>query len=1684
MANTVTTDLQITVEAKDETTRVLKGVESSIIRFVGAVSAALATISVAIFPVKAAADFQQQLLDVAKTTNYTDAQIEQLALRMQELSTKTNVAADDLAKIAAGAGQLGIGAGSVDELSRFTETAARFASVLNVSVEDSTAGLGKISNIFGIMSEDVEKLSSTLNQVSNTSTATGNELLDIIQRIGTAGGTLNLQQATAFAAYGKDLGLTSETVGTTLNKIFLDLQSKAADVAGLIGQPVEEFADLVKTDGVAAYKLYIDALTRLDNVQRSIVSEQITGGGRIAAFVTSSINDANKGFALLDKNLGNANKGWDEGTSSIKEQERVLTGVNAQLTILKNVFVNIATVVGTKALPYVTDLVGRLQEWGKDTSVIARIEEFADGIGYWIERTVTVISKITELAGAMVPLATALQWLVGFKVGLWLLNIAKQFGVATIAAKNTAAAWIALGRANQDVAQTIASQAALAQQKASKAGRAAPNLSNLAKLAVAIDAVYSPLRAQQTALREEYVKTDSRISALTTRRAKSLTDIYNTMQAISKAQQSDARRVYNSTLRSTGDVAQAQAARTAFNQQTRAEIARLAALQQQRDAAYTKFIDGLQQKVAGISTQQKQIAQQVSKVGAPAIIFDGIAAGATKAIKGIAEVGAAFLRFAGPIATVISLVYFFLDLFGLIEPIVAGFKKLFDVIDNGEQARRDAAVQRNKELAREIDHVAEAGEGYRKLQAEQEKAANNKTTGAKNEVDTTIQAQIAGIKAANDSYQDLLYKGAAIANNVEFIESRWNLVNTEVVRLQKEIESLTDTLIAAENQGGAEEVAAQTQKRIAVLETSLRRQRGTLDSLAAARDIYEKRGAVNAEEQAKAVDNAINKAVGLGSAYSEAGIDALVILEKLTIANGKLTAAQQEQSKLEKESDASASTREAYVLAQQRTVELAGSVAVLKGEYESMLANSAEATLFIGKAVPADLQGNLTHIQTILTAFSAASETAGLVTETRMDNTKKRVAELDLDMQKLLAKQQKELSNATNTPEAAFATLFGSSDQNARISKLKATHVAERLEIQKTRDLEYQRLRGYDLQAKQAANVRAEIERTAAAVDKSTLSEEQKRVALIATVSAQKIVTTAQLDAQRQVVIGAQFNRDRVKKLFEQSLSDLASVVDEMKNLVGGLGSYFATRKFAIKVANYDIGVSKANQAYRDFQDDILTAEKERLANSGLTTKEQEEQLRIFERMLEVENQRRDARQEAGRQQLVINEAVAQLKEAQDRANESTQKGIELTEKAEAARIAGNQNQQISFGQQAAVEAEKAQIAIGEATAAYNTFKETAAQPISSPGGAFVLVSDEDVRNITEQYAKAKVAATQGQAKVLKGASEAAERESAKQSAIAEGLTKSVKELADTLNTLTTDGLGKALKAVSTELGQIALDGANGGRQYLQDLQAISKADFRGLDKFNTIVTDAKGIAAINDSLTEIGNTYVTKVVPAGESVATTARLVEESIARLKPVIDSIAVTKTDLAAIFSGDKQLPVTVEFPDAGDTLQGQLTGRKFEADVIFNAAGGTGGETNILRRASGGSVFGPGTSTSDSIMALLSHGEYVSDARTASFFGHGFFDTLRKIANGGVSATSGFAMKMLGGLQVPAFASGGPVLPGMLGLGSGIANALAVGNGSIIDRVAVDLNVAGQSVELLGDRKQVDRFVKALHRVNKG
>lgn len=385
--------MKVTVEADDKITLPLKQIESSVIRFVGAVSASMAAFKALTFEITAASDLQKELLNVQKTTEFADETIGHLGDSLVELSKKVNVTATDLAKIAAVGGQLGLGSQGSAALLQFTDTASRMSSVLDVAVEDAANGIAKITNIFKIGLKDSERIASAFNELSNNSTASGAALLDVVQRIGDAGGTINLEQSLGLAATGVDFGLTLETIGTSFTKVFLDMQSKAAQFAQFMHMSTEDWTSILNHDGIGGLKLYLAELRKLDSAERARVAEQLTGGGRVFSLINKLTQDTNN--VVLNKNLAFAKAGWDSATSAIEEQQTVLKGFDTQVQILKNHFVAIAETIGNTALPQVTSLVRRLQEWLDNPAVVDGVTRFA---GFFADMAGAVINAARFVA--------------------------------------------------------------------------------------------------------------------------------------------------------------------------------------------------------------------------------------------------------------------------------------------------------------------------------------------------------------------------------------------------------------------------------------------------------------------------------------------------------------------------------------------------------------------------------------------------------------------------------------------------------------------------------------------------------------------------------------------------------------------------------------------------------------------------------------------------------------------------------------------------------------------------------------------------------------------------------------------------------------------------------------------------------------------------------------------------------------------------------------------------------------------------------------------------------------------------------------------------------------------------------------------------------------------------------------
>lgn len=417
---TQNSDLEVRVRGRDDLTPALNQIESRLIRFVGAVGAGVAALRITSAPIVAAVQLERELANVRKTTNFTATEMEQLNREILRLSTTVDVAANDLAKIAAAAGQQGLGREGVAGVVAFTESVARMSSVLDITAEDAAEGVGKIVNIFKVPLKEIETAISTFNEVSNNSTAKGAELLDVVKRIGDAAGNLNLQQSISLAATGIDFGQSPEVVGTAFAKVFSSLNQKAVEFGRLLygetsGATQKWLAEL-DTDGLQAFKTVLEGIRKLNPVDQQNTIVKLFGGGRIGALINKLVQDSAN--VVLDRNFASAQKGA-QGFSAIQEQATVLNTVAAQAKITLNTLVDAGIQASAQLLGPLVGYLKRLQDGLKS----AEFRSFLNAVGAAVGNTLNLIDKFVSAVGALGIVWTNFLPLIQVFLGLKLAEV-------------------------------------------------------------------------------------------------------------------------------------------------------------------------------------------------------------------------------------------------------------------------------------------------------------------------------------------------------------------------------------------------------------------------------------------------------------------------------------------------------------------------------------------------------------------------------------------------------------------------------------------------------------------------------------------------------------------------------------------------------------------------------------------------------------------------------------------------------------------------------------------------------------------------------------------------------------------------------------------------------------------------------------------------------------------------------------------------------------------------------------------------------------------------------------------------------------------------------------------------------------------------------------------------------------
>lgn len=502
-------ELEIVIRGEDQFSPELQRIESRLIRAIGAISAAIAGIRIGTAPILAAAEFERAMADVAKTTEFVGKKItgtlgplDELSDALLKISLRVDVTAADLAKIAAAAGQQGLGRFGVRGIIQFTDSVARMASVLDLSADEAGVQVGKIINIFKLPLNDIERAVSTFNEVANNSTASGEELLDVVRRLGDAAGSLKLGESVAIAATALDLGASPEVAGTALSKFFTAALQKAEEFGKLMGESAEQWADRFKEDGggIKAFQAFLAKLRTLDAVSQQAALIKLVEGGRGGALFNKFIQDTTN--SVLTRNLASSDRG-DEGLSALKEQRTVLDTLEAQTTILLNSFRKLGVEASDALIGPLTQYAAQLSATLQSPEVQSFFGAIVRGLGDMIGQLVSAIKFVASLNVNWENFIKVLGFFVEFKIAKTLLGMAagfKVFGTSLKSVAGDAAAATAATTKLGQASQAAAAQVAKANQAASTSliGRVL-GLAEMEKAIVAETAALRELKIAQDA---------------------------------------------------------------------------------------------------------------------------------------------------------------------------------------------------------------------------------------------------------------------------------------------------------------------------------------------------------------------------------------------------------------------------------------------------------------------------------------------------------------------------------------------------------------------------------------------------------------------------------------------------------------------------------------------------------------------------------------------------------------------------------------------------------------------------------------------------------------------------------------------------------------------------------------------------------------------------------------------------------------------------------------------------------------------------------------------------------------------------------------------------------------------------------------------------------------------------------
>ena len=252
--------------------------------------------------IQSAVNFESAMADVAKVVdglrddngNLTDSYYA-MSDSIVQMSKDIPMAAEDLAAITAAAGTAGIAA---DELTTFTETAAKMGVAFDTTADQAGDWMAKWRTSFSMGQEEVTALADQINYLSNNSASTASEISTIVTAVGPLGDVAGISAA-QIAALGSTMvgvGVQQDVAATGIRKLATTMVAGSsapkaqATVLQQLGLDATEMAQRMQTDAEGPILTFLEAVSKLPEAEQAAALKNYFGQesvGAIAPLLTN-----------------------------------------------------------------------------------------------------------------------------------------------------------------------------------------------------------------------------------------------------------------------------------------------------------------------------------------------------------------------------------------------------------------------------------------------------------------------------------------------------------------------------------------------------------------------------------------------------------------------------------------------------------------------------------------------------------------------------------------------------------------------------------------------------------------------------------------------------------------------------------------------------------------------------------------------------------------------------------------------------------------------------------------------------------------------------------------------------------------------------------------------------------------------------------------------------------------------------------------------------------------------------------------------------------------------------------------------------------------------------------------------------------------------------------------------------